>query len=223
MSNIQEEHWLERTTNFLEQNILGVKLGIYGIALCGLGVAIRSVRPFKKFTSPKDIPLSFIDGHLRLNGKVLRVDYFPKTHLVIDHQPILGSTLRRTCGLNIDIEGVNISSNGISWLQTVVVGTKIDFILLYKQSQYVSCMVYQNKRNIGTHLVSLGFASVEPYNFSLESYKDYRKYYKSLLQEEDKAEKQGAGMWLENEKRSWLLEFILSKMHVFKPSKLLLL
>ncbi|XP_014282781.1 protein C3orf33 [Halyomorpha halys] len=222
MTNPYKKDWLRSATELLEQNIVGVKLGIYGIGLLGLGIALKSVRPFKKFTSPQDIPWSFMDGHLKLNGKVLGVEYFPKPLLVIDHHPIFMSSFRKPNGLLVDIEGVNISGNGISWLKTIVVGTNVDFVLLHKQPSYVSCMVYQKKRNVGKHLVSLGFASVTPYNFSLESYKEYGKYYKSLLSEEDRAEKKGAGLWWDKQRKSSLFDSILSKIAALNPSKLLL-
>lgn len=222
MTNPYKKDWLRSATELLEQNIVGVKLGIYGIGFLGLGIALRSVRPFKKFTSPRDIPKSFIDSHLKLNGKVLGIEYFPKPLLVIDHQPILLSSFRKAKGLVVDIEGVNISSNGISWLKTIVVGANVDFTLLHKQPDYVSCLVYHKKRNIGKHLVSLGFASVTPYNFSLEDFKEYTKYYKSLLSEEDMAEKKGAGLWWDKQRKSYLFDFILSRITALLPSKPLL-
>lgn len=216
LERIDDTHWFEKFTSLIEQNILGVKLGIYGVGFLGLGIALRSVRPFKKFKLPTEIPQSFIDSSVKLSGTVLRIQISPKTLLLVDHKPIFARSLRKPGQLPVNIEGITITGNGVSWLQTLVVGTHIDFVVLCKQPDCVNCLVYQKERNIGKHLVSIGFASVAPFNESLESNKNYTNYYKSLLQSEDLAEEKGAGMWWDKPRKFSLFDFLISKFPVLK-------
>ena len=211
----EKKSLFNRITTLLDQNIRGVELGIYSLAFGGLFIALRSVRPFKKFTDPQQIPSSFFKKHIKLSGKVLGIDYSPRPRLVVDHFPILGSGLRKVgTGLNIKLEGISISANGISWLQTVVVGQNVDFTLLEVQPGCVACIVEHKKKNIANTLVALGFASVDTFNTPLENDILYKKYYQSLLKDENRAERNGNGMWWDRQQTmsSKLLQFIFSKL-----------
>ncbi|XP_073986248.1 protein C3orf33 homolog [Rhodnius prolixus] len=191
-----DRHWFEKFANLLEQNIRGVQLGIYAVAFCGLGIAIRSVRPFKKFTSPSQIPSTFFENNIKLNGKVLSIDVTSRPLLLVDHYPIMGSKWRSVGPLlPVEIESLNISQNGVCWLQTIVKNSNIEFTLLKRNPDSVSCIVSMKNRNVAKHLLSLGFASVSPFNFELRFLATYTKYYAELLKAEDRAEKMGFGMW----------------------------
>ncbi|KAK9503489.1 hypothetical protein O3M35_010034 [Rhynocoris fuscipes] len=190
------QSWFDKVATVLESNIRGVQIGIYTVAFCGLGIALRSVRPFKKFTSPRQIPDTFFESNIKLNGKILSIDITKKPLLLVDHYPVLFSKLR-TIGppLPVEIEGINISRNGLSWLQTIAKGENIEFILLKKNSDSVSSIVMLKNRDIAKHLVTIGFATVSPFNLELKSLKLFSNYYADLLKAEERAEKRGAGMW----------------------------
>lgn len=71
------------------------------------------------------------------------IDVESNVLLRVDHKPILASGIRRQSnpGLAVKINSVNISSNGISWLQHVVVSKGIKFTLLKKEGDCISCIV----------------------------------------------------------------------------------
>ena len=59
---------------------------------------------------------------------------------------------------------------------------------------------FLQKQNVGQHLVSIGFGSVSGLDFKLEKDEYYLNYYKSLLAEEQRAERKGAGIWADSKK-----------------------
>lgn len=201
-----ERHWMEKFSLCLERNIRGVQYGVYGVAFVGLAVALRSVRPFKKFTIPKEIPASFIERHITLNGKVIRIESSVGSSsplLLVDHQPIIAAKWRQSINkcLPVQASSVDVLNNGVSWLQHIVAGSHIKFKVLKVDPKHVSCIVTSNvtRRNVGVDLVSLGFASVSTIDFDLEKDPLYMKYYKQLLAAESHAEKKGVGMWAPDE------------------------
>lgn len=200
-----ERHWFEKYTLFMERNIKGVQYGIYSVAVVGLVVALRSVRPFKKFTSPREIPVGFLDKHVTLTGKVMCMETSVGASpplLLVDHHPVVGWQLRQsvTKCLPVHISSVDILNNGVSWLQHVVVGTSIRFTPLKVNPESLSCIINSDTKfgNVGVDLVSLGFASVSSLDFQLEKDPVYMQYYKQLLAAENHAEKRGMGMWADN-------------------------
>lgn len=208
-----ERHWFEKFTLYMERNIKGVQYGIYTVAVVGLAVALRSVRPFKKFTSPQEIPTNFLEKHVTLTGKVVSVETSAGASpplLLVDHHPIVGWQLRKSSlkGLPVHISSVDILNNGVSWLQHVVVGSNIRFTPLKANPESLSCIVTSHTKcgNLGVDLVSLGFASVSSLDFSLEKSPVYMTYYKRLLAAENRAEKSGHGMWADSN-RGWVAHY----------------
>lgn len=98
---------------------------------------------FKKFNNVKDIPSSFIERRIRLSGKVVGLENNPaKPLLRIDHTPIIGRGLRSVgAGLPVDIVAVDMYPNAISWLQHVAVEKDVDFTLLKRNPDNISCIV----------------------------------------------------------------------------------
>ncbi|KAK7871728.1 hypothetical protein R5R35_014010 [Gryllus longicercus] len=196
----KEPNLFEKFTVLMDQNIRGVQYGVYSVAVVGLAIALRSVRPFKKFYRPQDFPTSFIEKHIKLHGKAVGViPPFGSSPplLLIDHTPILSLQWIRpqTPDLPVEISSINLTPNGLSWLQHVVVGTCVEFSILKVNPTSVSCIVTKQKKNVGLDLVSLGFASVSPLDFHLEKDSLYLKYYQQLLHAENRAEKKGNGIW----------------------------
>jgi hypothetical protein len=157
-----ERHWSEKFTLYMERNMKVVQCGIYSVAIVRLAVVVRSVRPFKKFTSPQEIPTNFLEKHVTLTGKVLSVETsagaLPPL-LLVDHHPIVGWRLRQSsmkC-LPLHISSVDNLNNGVSWLQHAMVGSNIRFTPLKANHESLSCIVTSHtKCGVGVDLVSLG-------------------------------------------------------------------
>ncbi|KAE8738712.1 hypothetical protein FOCC_FOCC015808 [Frankliniella occidentalis] len=173
----------------MEENKRGIQYGLYSTALFGLAIALRSVRPFKKFTTPQSLPSSFLKKHITLYGQVIEVE--PNGLLKVNHFPIWPLPGQSSSLLPIQIDSIQTVGLSTAWLSTVVKGSKIKFQPIMVQDNALSCI----GKNIGTQLVSIGFASVKPIHTSLDNSKLYLRYYKELLAAEDKAEKKKLGMW----------------------------
>ncbi|KAF6204049.1 hypothetical protein GE061_002389 [Apolygus lucorum] len=141
------------------------------------------------------------------------------TLLLVDHRPVLLAKLRQRGALPVSIEGVNITSNGVCWLQTIVKDDMIDFQLLEPKGEAaVSCIVYHKNNDVAKRLVDLGFASVAPFNHSFQSDPSYSQYYKELLKLESKAERKKVGMWWDDKAYNSLTSTILRKLKQALPS-----
>ncbi|KAK3912245.1 Protein C3orf33-like protein [Frankliniella fusca] len=172
----------------MDENKRGIQYGLYSAALFGLAVALRSVRPFKKFSTPQSVPSSFVKKHVTLHGRVMEVE--PSGELKVDHFPIWPLPGQSSSLLSVQIDSIQTVGLSTAWLSTVVKGSKIKFQPIAVNDNALSCI----RKNVGLQLVSLGFASVKPIHTSLKS-KLYLKYYKELLAAEDKAEKKKLGIW----------------------------
>ncbi|XP_047097298.1 uncharacterized protein LOC124711324 isoform X1 [Schistocerca piceifrons] len=196
-----EQNWFDKFTVIVEQNIRGVQIGIYSVGVIGLVVALKSVRPFSRFVRPQDIPKTFVERHVPLKGRVLGVELGGPTTpplLMVDHQPIVSLTRQSSSCLPVHIAGVDISGNGISWMQSVLVGDQVKFTPLKINPSNVSCIVKASKGDVAVDLVSVGFATVSALDFTLEKDPLYITYYKRLLKTEKQAERKGHGMWATN-------------------------
>lgn len=196
----KKPNWFESFTLFMDQNIRGIQYGVYSVALVGLAVSLRSVRPFKKFSKPGEIPTSFIVKHLTLHGKAVGVEPSmgsSTAYLLVDHAPIISLAWIRPKkpNLPLQISSINLTPNGLSWLQHIVVGSTVKFTILKVNPEAVTCIISKENKDVGLDLVSLGFASVSPLDFNLEKDSLYLKYYKKLLSAENLAEKRGYGIW----------------------------
>jgi uncharacterized protein (DUF58 family) len=108
---------------------------------------------FKKFTSPREIPTSFLEKHVTLTGKVVCVETSVGSSpvlLLVDHHPVVAWQLRQSATkcLPVHISSVDILNNGVSWLQHVVAGSNIRFTLLKANPESVSCIVNANTVSI---------------------------------------------------------------------------
>ncbi|KAK2580211.1 hypothetical protein KPH14_012471 [Odynerus spinipes] len=108
----------QKLTTFMEQNTRAVEFVCYGITGIGLLVAVYRVRPFSKFKKPSDIPPHFLK-HTELKGVVKRIDPSYSTLLMVDHKPLIPfPRFSRKKYLPIKLSGINVTNQGISWLQT---------------------------------------------------------------------------------------------------------
>ncbi|KAJ8963319.1 hypothetical protein NQ318_018788 [Aromia moschata] len=177
-------------TNVMDQNIRGVQIGCYSVALVGLTIALRKVKPFTKFKKPSDIPNHFIKERRELTGVVKRID--PNgTLLMIQHKPLVDIPLIPAGQLPVKISGVNVTGLGLNWLQAIVNGSEVKFIPIVKEKEFVQCEVLllqpskqkeQKAVNIGENLVKIGFGVTENIEKPLTEDPDFLLYYKRLQQ-----------------------------------------
>ncbi|XP_031833566.1 protein C3orf33 isoform X2 [Nomia melanderi] len=179
-----------------------VKVVSYGIASISLVIALYRIRPFSKFRSPSSIPSHFLRNKIPLQGTVMRIEPSCGTLLMVDHKPLIPlPRLNNSKYLPVKLAGLNITANGISWLQTIVNTKNINLIPLIPTKEYLNCIVTMSDQNqeqmrIGEELVKLGFATVEKNSLtSLLKDKEILYYQKRLLKAQKWAERKRNGYW----------------------------
>ncbi|CAH2007258.1 unnamed protein product [Acanthoscelides obtectus] len=186
----------------MERNSRGVEIGCYSVALIGLTVALRKVRPFSKFRKASDIPNHFIREKRELIGYVNRIEP-DGALLMVQHKPLINLPFIRASHLPVKISGVRVSGLGLSWLQTVVAGKEIKFIPIVKERDFVQCQVFLEKQtkekkphvlNVGESLLKIGFAVTEHPTKPLSEDPSYLTYYHRLQSAENYALRQKMGL-----------------------------
>ncbi|KAJ3648948.1 hypothetical protein Zmor_014696 [Zophobas morio] len=191
---------VNRTVDVLEQDNRGVQLGCYSVALVGLTIAIRKVRPFSKFRKPSDIPNKFITERKELTGVVERIDPNGAV-LMVNHKPLIPLPGISNGQLPVKITGVKVFGFGLNWLQTIVVGNEVKFIPIAKQEKFLQCQVLlpqiQNNKtrviNVGESLVKIGFGQVTKVDKSMSNDRNYLTYCSRLQAAENYALKKKLG------------------------------
>ena len=102
----------------------------------------------------------------------------------------------------MQISGVKINSNGFSWLNSVLVDKKIEFLPLSNKSSSTAAecsvsLIEPNKKpiDVATALLSLGFAEASVTKELNWKDKDLEKYYKQLVAAENRARYKRNGVW----------------------------
>lgn len=177
------------------------KLITYGIASAGLFAALYKIRPFARFRKPSDVPLHFLQTRVPLQGTVRRVEpSSARVLLMVDHQPLLPFPhFNGRAYLPVKIGGVDITGNGVSWLQTVLNGKPVTFVPIVKEREYLECVVTmsqkdQNSLEVGEELVKLGLATVHEPWVKLKD-KQVLAYKKSLADAQKWAVRRRNGYW----------------------------
>lgn len=119
--------------------------------------------------------------------------------MIVNHQPPINLLYASKKRLAVQISGVQIGSNGFSWLTTVLVGQEVEFLPLSRKGNAAECQVFlfnQSKPrvDIAKALLSVGFAQLETPKIS-EWDKNLLAYYEILAAIETKAKKRRAGVW----------------------------
>ncbi|KOC59706.1 Uncharacterized protein C3orf33 like protein, partial [Habropoda laboriosa] len=173
----------------------------YGIASISLAIALYQIKPFAKFRKPSSIPSRFLRKKIPLRGIVMHIEPTCGTLLMVDHKPLIPlPRLNNSKHLPIKIAGLDVTANGISWLQTIVCGKEVTFIPLVKEKEYVSCIVsmQQNQEHIkiGEELTKVGFGTIRENSLKLMMKdKDIVNYYKCLLKAQKWAQRKRNGHW----------------------------
>jgi len=218
---------LDRFQILMEDEMGPGKLITYGIASVGLFAALYKIRPFAKFTKPSDIPLHFLQSRVPLQGTVTRVEPgSTNVLLMVDHRSLLPFLhFNSKACLPVKIGGVDITGNGVSWLQTVLNGKRITFVPIVKQKEYLECVVAMPQRDqdsleIGEELVKLGLATVHEPWMKLKD-KQVLAYKKSLASAQKWAVRRRNGCWhvIKQPTVLWKVQmFIIDKMKSLLPT-----
>ncbi|XP_003696462.2 LOW QUALITY PROTEIN: uncharacterized protein LOC100866425 [Apis florea] len=209
---------LEKFIIFSETNTKIIKIFSYGITSISLAIALYQIKPFVKFRKPSSIPSRFLHKKIQLQGTVTHIEPNYGTLLMVDHKPLIPlPRLSNPKYLPIKIAGLDITVNGISWLQTIVNRKDINFIPLATEKNYVVCIVsmQQNKEHIeiGKELTKLGFAIITEDSLKkLIKDKDILNYYKCLLNAQKWAQQKRNGHWhfVKNATLLWKIQQNLS-------------
>ncbi|XP_054010980.1 protein C3orf33 [Hylaeus anthracinus] len=202
MGSEEKPNILERFIIFSETHSETIKIVSYGVASMSLVIALYQIRPFAKFRKPSSVPSHFLHNKVPLEGTVIRVEPSCGTLLMVDHKPLIPlPRLSNSNYLPVKIAGVNVTANGISWLQTIVCGKSITFTPLAKEKEYLNCLVTMLQQNqkrvtVGEELVELGFATVTESSLkpTLQN-KEIVKYQKCLLNAQKRAQRKRNGFW----------------------------
>ncbi|XP_066247174.1 protein C3orf33 homolog [Euwallacea similis] len=191
-----------RFASLIDRDIKGVHIGCYSVALIGLTIAIRKVRPFSKFKRPGDIPNHFIQEKRELTGVVKRID--PNGGLLmVEHKPLVDIPLIKTGQLPVKISGVKVTGLGLNWLQAIVAGQQIKFVPVTKAPHFLQCEVLliqktKNEKedflNVGESLLKIGFGQTEPVMPPLSLDPKFLSYYKRLQAAEKVALRKKLGL-----------------------------
>ncbi|XP_012254759.2 uncharacterized protein LOC105685350 [Athalia rosae] len=180
----------------------GTQILLYGATGIGLLIALRRIRPFATFAKPSDIPNRFLKSKVPVPANVLRIE--PNSQgpfIMVETVPLIPlPRFGKTKELPIKIANVDVTANGINWLQSVLRGKRIIFIPLIKKTDAVESRVSliqtnENNLDIGKELVQVGFGMVHESNPELSKDKKTLAYYRSLVEAQKRAKRHRNGYW----------------------------
>lgn len=122
--------------------------------------------------------------------------------LLVNHKPLVNVFFTSKKTLPVKVSGIEINSNGYSWLQSIVCNNKVKFIPLSREGQAAECQVLLIDKDplkppldVAKALLSLGFARLEP-TFRLDVWhKGTLDYYEVLKSVQKKAKNHRNGLW----------------------------
>ncbi|XP_055958542.1 uncharacterized protein LOC126828506 [Patella vulgata] len=215
--------------NFIDGHIQEIKWTLYGIGGIGCILIIKNIYGTKRFIRIHDIPSTFIDRNVTLQGEVKRIDGNisggPDKVPIIwaEHKPILTIPFTKwwkssTTGcvkdrcIPIGLAGVNLNHSVLDWLNDNVRNKHIWFQLLELEEDRIDAIIKIRrgflKENINKCLITGGIGKVRDYGVLPKS-RLYQDLIIELVRLESKADKKGVGMWSE-EKKSYLFQNVIS-------------
>lgn len=191
---------MERFKSFFTDNEESAKIVAYSVAGIGLCVSVLRSRAFTRFKDPLRVPSKIIDKGVELHATVKGINLNPDVVLMVEHKPRIPlPRLSRHKYLPVKLAGIDVTPNGISWLQVVANNKDIKFIPLSKTKEHLNCIVFlpeSNKvLNIGEELTKLGFARLSEIPLQVAKNKKIVRYEKSLHNAEKEAKHKRNGYW----------------------------
>lgn len=122
---------------------------------------------------------------------------------MVNHKPPLHFLIPSWKLLPVKLPGISITANGYSWLQTVAVGKKVEFLPISNKSNdktaecFVQIVCPENKMalvDISEALLKLGFAKVDQIPATVKDV-EFQKYLKKMQKYEQKAKSERLGLW----------------------------
>ncbi|KAI1715804.1 protein C3orf33 [Ditylenchus destructor] len=200
---------------------LGIRAGIAGMALIGLGLYVKNSRYFARFQHVNRIPADYFQKELGMKGIVREVT---TTGLIkVEHHPLVNlrrfsrRKFQRTDGLlNLRLAGLDVSNAGLSYLsKDVRIGNKPVTFTVIKIAENNSDAAdadvtvrknYFSQTNLNVDLVRRGYARVSPptdskHMAALQTNSAYSRLISRLLMCEKVADRRGVGVW---ERSTWV-------------------
>ncbi|XP_036330469.1 uncharacterized protein LOC118742471 [Rhagoletis pomonella] len=207
----------EGLCNYMERDTIGTQVAIYGTSGIMLLIAYVKrkpaylVRPFKK---PSHIPDKLIDERVMHTGLIRDIKLKDQdTLLLISHRPLIPIFASQDKVLPIKLPGIKVNGNGISWLQSCIIGRRATFVPLAKSKRddfVVSqlCLVHPPKGgrllDISETLLKLCFARFAPDEAA--AVKRNVKYYDHLKKVEASALKKESWLrWIAKHPSLWTM------------------
>ncbi|XP_011181479.2 uncharacterized protein LOC105211646 [Zeugodacus cucurbitae] len=207
----------EGLCNYMERDTIGTQAAIYGTSGLMLLIAYIKrkpaylVRPFKK---PSHIPEKLINERIMHTGLIRDIQVKDQdTILLISHRPLIPIFASKDRVLPVKLPGIRVNGNGVSWLQSCIVGRRATFLPLAKSKSddfVVSqlCLVHPPKGgrliDISETLLKLCFARFAPDEAA--AVKRNAKYYAHLKKVEASAlTKQSWLYWLARHPSLWTM------------------
>ncbi|XP_055852247.1 uncharacterized protein LOC129916379 [Episyrphus balteatus] len=216
----------ESFCNYMQKDTKGAEIAIYTASGLLFAYAYYNIRPITKFGKGTDIPKIFIRDKITQYGKIDSIDPSSKSGplLLVNHKPPLGFLVPFAKQLPVKLPGVAVNANGYSWLQTVAVGKRVEFIPISRDGDDNSavCRVLlvcpENKQGLidaSEALLSLGFGKTIDLPQTIND-AEWQKYYKHLMKVEKNAKDQRLGLWSTSlPPTPWPLKFSKKKLNAF--------
>ncbi|KAM8954496.1 protein C3orf33 homolog [Pelodytes ibericus] len=200
-----------------------------GLAVAGVLLFAKSIKLATKFTSPKDIPETFIRKNVKLRGKVLSIT---EQGLEVEHVPIylpfVASLQKRwhsEGSLVIRLAGVEMTPSGKVWLQEKLHPSQmLWFQLLNRDDLALDCFVLVHKRGLfneclNVEILTQGLGKVS-HTPRFDEKPELWTFYKRLLQAEVKAQNKGKGLWKQDSQLDVVTNKILNNSFMQKLKQL---
>lgn len=124
----------------------------------------------------------------------------PYPTVIVNHKPLFNLFFASKKRLPIKVAGIEINSNGYSWLQSVIVNKDVNFVPIDREGTVAQCKLFvvqpdgRPPLDVAKALLSIGFAKLELPRVQ-EWDEKLLDYYELLVLEEKRAKKKRAGLW----------------------------
>lgn len=210
--------------DYMQRDTRGAEVAIYATSGLLFAYAYYKIRPITKFGKGSDIPKVFIRNKVLQYGNIEAIDPSSKSGplLLVNHKAPLNFLVPFRKQLPVKLPGVAVNANGYSWLQTVAVGRRVEFVPISRDGDDNSaiCKVLlvcpENKQGLidaSEALLSLGFGRTVELPETIRDV-EWRKYYKHLAKVEKHAKDQRLGLWSASlPPKPWPVKFTREKLH----------